>query len=172
MDGTLENLLGALSLVAADRMHDAILATFDAGGQTPAALASIGAAPGITGGELRAVLGLSQPGTARLVERLHEAGLVEKRGGTDARQAHLHLTARGRRMRRKLLDARQEALGALTSALTAEERETLQRLLHRMLQAYPSCEMDKYQACRLCDQAVCEACPIPAEGVAHPASGR
>ena len=168
MNDALENMLGAFALVATDRMQDAIHDAFDQGGQTPAALACIGAGPGMTTSELMAVLNLSQPGTTRLVERLVEAGLVEKRAGADARQAHLHLTARGRRQRRRLLDARATALEALTATLSKEERRTMEGLLERMLTAYPSSEMDKYQACRLCDQAACVRCPIPAEGVEHP----
>ncbi|MEO1658435.1 MAG: MarR family transcriptional regulator [Pseudomonadota bacterium] len=165
MDKTLENLIGALSVIATDRIGDAIAAAYPRGGETPAALASIGAAPGISVSGLQSVLRLSQPGTVRLVDRLIADGLAEKRTGDDARQSLIHLTQKGRRMRRKILDARHDAVAALLAPLSPADRGTLEELLNRVLVPYPSCEMDKYQACRLCDQSVCDPCPLPGEGV-------
>lgn len=165
MDKTLENLIGALSVIATDRIGDAVADAYPRGGETPAALASIGAAPGLTVSALQAVLRLSQPGTVRLVDRLVADGLAEKRSGEDARQSLLHLTSKGRRLRRKILDARHDAIARLTAPLSRNERNTFAALLNKMLQPYPSCEMDKYQACRMCDQAACDPCPLPGEGV-------
>lgn len=165
MDKTLENLIGAMSVITADRVGDNVSEAYPRGGETPAALASIGASPGLTVSQLQAVLRLSQPGTVRLVDRLVADGLAEKRSGADARQSLIHLTPKGRRLRRKILDARHDAIAGMTAPLSAEERHTLLALLNRMLTPYPSCEMDKYQACRLCDQSVCNPCPLPGEGV-------
>ncbi len=165
MDKTLENLIGSLSLVVSDRIGDAMASAYPRGGETSAALASIGAAPGITVGALQNVLRLSQPGTVRLVDRLVTDGLAEKRSGEDARQTLIHLTPKGRRLRRKVLDSRHAALAELTQPLSKKDRATLLTLLDRVLRPYPSCEMDKYQACRLCDQDACSPCPIPAESL-------
>ena len=157
MEKTLENLIGALSAIAADRIGDAVAEAYPRGGETSAALASIGASPGITVSGLQTVLRLSQPGTVRLVDRLIADGLAEKRTGRDARQSLVHLTPKGRRMRRKILDARHDALAALTAPLSAKDREAFEELLNRMLAPYPSCETDKHQAC--------DPCPLAAEGV-------
>ena len=165
MEKTLENLIGALSVIAADRIGDAIAEAYPRRGETPAALASIGASPGMTVSALQAVLRLSQPGTVRLVDRLIADGLAEKRTGDDARQSLVHLTPKGRRMRRRILDARHDALAALTAPLSPKDRKVFEGLLNRILVPYPSCEMDKYQACRICDQAACDPCPMPGEGV-------
>ena len=165
MEKTLENLIGALSMIAADRIGDAIAKAYPRGGETPAAVATIGAAPGLTISNLQAVLRLSQPGAVRLVDRLTADGLAEKRTGDDARQSLIHLTPKGRRMRRNILDARHDALAALTASLSTRDRKLFEALLNRMLTPYPSCEMDKYQACRMCDQAACDPCPLPGEGV-------
>ena len=168
MDKALENLIGALALVVSDRVGDAVADTFGRGGEAPSAVASIGAAPGVSVGELQAVLRLSQPGAARLVDRLVEDGLAEKRSGKDGRQVLVHLTPKGRKLRRKLLDSRYGALAALTEPLSDKERATLTGLLDKMLKPYPACEMDKYQACRMCDQDACTSCPIPAEALQRP----
>ena len=161
MEKTLENLLGALSLVISDRITDAITETYDRSGETPAALATIGAAPGISIGALQDILRLSQPGAARLVDRLVTDGLAEKRAGNDARKVLVHLTPKGRKLRRKLLDSRHHAVAHLTSSLSEADRKTLTKLLDRVLKPYPSSEMDKCQACRMCDQDACDPCPIP-----------
>lgn len=165
MEKTLENLIGALSLIAADRIGDAVAGAYPRGGETPAALTAIGAAPGLTVSALQAILRLSQPGAARLVDRLVADGLAKKRSGKDARQALVHLTPKGRRLRRKILDARHDAISRITAPLSRKERNTFETLLNRMLSQYPSCEMDKYQACRMCDQSICCPCPLPGEGV-------
>lgn len=165
MDKTLENLIGALSVIAADRIGDAVSGAYPRGGETPAALTAIGASPGLTVSALQAVLRLSQPGAARLVDRLVADGLAEKRPGEDARQSLVHLTPKGRRMRRKILDARHDAIAGITAPLSRKERDAFAALLNRMLSRYPSCEMDKYQACRMCDQSICDPCPMPGEGV-------
>lgn len=165
MEKTLENLIGALSLIAADRIGDAVAGAYPRGGETPAALTAIGAAPGLTVSALQAVLRLSQPGAARLVDRLVADGLAEKRSGEDARQALVHLTPKGRRLRRKILDARHDAISRITAPLSKKERNTFEALLNKMLSRYPSCEMDKYQACRMCDQSICNPCPLPGAGI-------
>ena len=165
MDKTLENLIGALSVIAADRIGDAVFEAYPRGGETPAALTAIGAAPGLTVSALQAVLRLSQPGAVRLVDRLVADGLAERRSGEDARQSLVHLTPKGRRLRRKILDARHDAISGITAPLSRKERDAFTSLLNRILGPYPSCEMDKYQACRMCDQSACNPCPLPGEGV-------
>src|SRR5918997_7221251 len=82
-DARTANLLGALGLEAATAIP--------AGrGATIGALVTIAAHPNRTVEELREPLGLSQPGAARLVQRLVDAGWVERggpggRGGVRAR---------------------------------------------------------------------------------------
>ncbi|WOE75267.1 MarR family winged helix-turn-helix transcriptional regulator [Alterisphingorhabdus coralli] len=162
MDKALENRIGAFALTVSDKVQQAITTRFDKAGETPAALTAIGAAPGLTISDLQPVLRLSQPGTVRLVDRLVADGLVEKRKGEDARQVLLYLTAKGKRLRRSLLDLRHQAIVQLTQGLDVAQRETLIGLLDQMMRDYPTCEMDKYQACRMCDQDACARCPIPA----------
>jgi DNA-binding MarR family transcriptional regulator len=64
------------------------------GGGAPAALVTIQAVPGRPMEAIRAMLGLSQPGVLRLVERLERAGLIERRPPPGSRSP-----PRGRRRR-------------------------------------------------------------------------
>src|SRR5882757_6429560 len=107
------NLLGALSLAVSDRMSDAISAAAEQserpGSETAAealsALHHFLARPSID--RLRTVLGLTSSGTVRLVDRLEQAGYVERRPGEDGRTTVVTLTAVGERMARRVSDARE-----------------------------------------------------------------
>src|SRR5829696_8446381 len=94
-DSRLAQLLGVVALAAADRMRGAIEAEVAAGGGAPAALVHLQAHPGGSIEALRRVLGISQPATVRIVDRLADARLLERRAGADRRTLALHLTAAG-----------------------------------------------------------------------------
>src|SRR5918999_1062964 len=102
-DARTANLLGALGLEAAS--------VLPAGrGATTGALVTIAAHPNRTVEELRAPLGLSQPGAARLVQRLVDAGWVERSGPGGRGGPRLTPSAPGGRLRDELFDARRAAL--------------------------------------------------------------
>src|SRR5688572_21692095 len=67
-DGRVANLLGALALEAADVQEAAARPVVGQGGAAAAALVTIAAHPGRSIEQLRAPLGLSQPGAVRLVD--------------------------------------------------------------------------------------------------------
>src|SRR5215216_1211147 len=85
------NLLGALTLEATHLQENATKAVVGLGGAAAAALVTIEARPGWTIEQMRGGLGLTQPGAARLVERLTEAGLVERLGPGGRRGYELRL---------------------------------------------------------------------------------
>src|SRR4051812_50047969 len=76
----LANLLGALALEATGVQVQAAEAVTGQGGAATAALITIAAHPNRTVEALRAPLGLSQPGATRLVQRLVDAGWVQRTG--------------------------------------------------------------------------------------------
>ncbi len=153
--------MGALALAVIDRVEAAARGTLQHGGETPAALVVIGYGRGLSNDMLRRILGLSHPGTVRLVDRLAAAGLVERRPGRDGREVALHLTKRGARVRGQLLASRIDAIQPLVAALGEEDQAQLGELLHRVLAAMETTEMQRYTICRLCDDRVCEDCPLP-----------
>jgi DNA-binding MarR family transcriptional regulator len=160
------NVLGALSLVIADRMSAAVAAD-----QSHTAAAALSALDQFLGGcsldRLRRVLGLTPSGTVRLVDRLQAAGQVTRGAGGDARTRSLTLTAAGNRAARRVADARGAVLDDALSVLTPDERRTFERLVGKVLEGVVRAKLaepeDTPWICRLCDLHACGrdegACP-------------
>jgi DNA-binding MarR family transcriptional regulator len=150
------NLLGALSLTVADRINAAAVRAVGMGASGPAALTALnGPAAGATIDALRRILGLTHSGGVRLVDRLAEAGLVERRLGADQRSVALWLTPDGRRAARRVLAQREAAVEAVMSDLTATERNGLVRAAERMLASLNEAPGAEPRICRLCDLEAC-----------------
>lgn len=159
------NLLGVVGLAVADRIGDAAHDVLRHGGETPAALVVIGYGCGPSNDQLRRILGLSHPGTVRLIDRLVADGLVERRQGRDKRAIALYLSERGMALREEVLKGRLAAVRPLLTPLTGVEQETLAALLHKLLSSMETTATERRTLCRLCDNRVCTNCPIPADAV-------
>lgn len=162
------NLLGVVALAITDRIESTARGILSHAGETPAALIVIGYGFGPSNDRLRRILGLSHPGTVRLVDRLVADGLVERRAGRDKRAIALYLTKRGKALREELLKGRLAAIRPLLASLTDAEQETFAALLHKMLSAMNPSDMERCTLCRLCDDRVCSNCPIPADKPPRP----
>jgi len=159
------NLLGAFSLLIADRTSDAV---GDAAGGSDSAAAALSALlhflerPSVD--QLRQVLGLTSSGTVRLVDRLVNAGHVERMAGPDRRTTMLRLTPKGRRTALRVSAARARILTDALAALTADERETLERLLGTLLAPQVRGRGATRWICRMCDTTACGRedghCPV------------
>ena len=153
----LENLLGVQALALVDRM--------DGVGALPSessALVTLLAHPGHGVGWLAGVLGLTDSGATRLVERLVASGLVRRRPGTDARARTLTLTAAGRRAAEQVLAARADAMADGLATLSAAERRTLERLLGKVVSGLADDLPTAMRCCRLCDRDACgDGAPCP-----------
>jgi DNA-binding MarR family transcriptional regulator len=162
----IKNLFGALSLAIADDLlreaqHHVPLSA------PASAITLIGHAPGMTIDQLSRVLGLSHPGTVRLVDRLvREKLLNRERSATDGRAVALTLSPTGEAMCQKILASRQSALARALAMLSPTERSILGRLSETMLQGIVKGETHALEICRLCDPSVCSECPI--EGAITP----
>lgn len=163
MDDFAANLLGVVGLAVADRIKDTARDVLNHVGETPAAVVVIGYGMGPSNDELRGILGLSHPGSVRLVNRLVADGLVERRQGRDKRAVALYLTKPGARIRKKLLKGRLAAVHPFMESFTNSEVETLTALLHKMLSTLETTDLERCTLCRLCDDSVCANCPIPAD---------
>jgi MarR family transcriptional regulator, negative regulator of the multidrug operon emrRAB len=157
------NLLGVVGLAVADRIEAAARDILSHAGETPAALVVIGYGTGPSNDQMRRVLGLSHPGTVRLIDRLVADGLVERREARDKRAIALYLTKRGKALREELLKERLASIRQLLAPLTAAEQETLAALLHKMLSSMETTDFERRTLCRMCDNRVCTNCPIPAD---------
>lgn len=156
------NLLGALALSLVDGLSAAVEENAGYGGETPAALVTLGVEPGLSINALRQILDLSHPGTVRLIDRLETEGLVERKAGADGRTLALFLTEAGHERRRTILAERRKPLQAAVNSLTADESAQLTQLLEKMLAAMTTSELRAFAICRLCEEEVCpgDRCPV------------
>jgi DNA-binding MarR family transcriptional regulator len=154
------NLLGALALETLSTQERAIQEVLGQGGGAAGALVTIHKYPDRTVEELREPLGLSQPGAARLVERLGRSGWVERRGPGGRRGLQIRLTPAGEAMFDRLLVARRTALAEVLAPLSTTERETLDGLLERLLGARTETHADTVRLCRVCERRACLRCPV------------
>jgi MarR family transcriptional repressor of emrRAB len=155
------NVLGALSLVVADQMSDAVAAAADQSLTAAAALSALEHfADGCSIDRLRRILGLTSSGTVRLVDRLVAAGEVRRREGPDARTTSVALTATGRRVARRVTGARSAVLEDALAGLSVDERRDMERLAARVLDGLVRQKLAREVEstrwiCRLCDTHAC-----------------
>lgn len=159
------NLLGALSLVMADRTADAMA---DAGGRPESAAAALSALlhfldrPSVD--LLRQVLGLTSSGTVRLLDRLEESGYVRRGPGADGRSASISLTDAGESAAQQVAAARAGVLDGALAALSPGEREAFDQLAGKVLTGLIRGPGATRWICRLCDTGACRrsagGCPV------------
>jgi DNA-binding MarR family transcriptional regulator len=159
------NLLGALSLVIADRMTEVMA---EAGGRPESGAAALSALRHFldrpTVDLLRQVLGLTSSGTVRLIDRMADAGYVERGPGADGRSTSVSLTGAGRAAAERVGAARAAVLAGALDGLSAPERETLRQLMAKVLAGLIRGPGAVRWICRLCDTGMCRGteggCPV------------
>jgi DNA-binding MarR family transcriptional regulator len=154
------NVFGALALVVADQMADATAAAAGRADSAPAALAALHHfldRPSVD--RLRQVLGLTSSGTVRLLDRLAEAGLIERGPGADGRTTAVTLTGTGSAVAGQVCSARADVLDRALSVLTPDERADFTRLAGKMLVGLMREPGAVRWMCRLCDTGVCRGAP-------------
>jgi MarR family transcriptional repressor of emrRAB len=160
----LRNVLGALAVAATDLLTEGAQAS----GFYPAEHAAIilaGTVDRLSQEDLQRRLGLSQPGTTRLVDRLAARGLLTREPGPDRRTNALRLTAAGAGEAERALARRHELLGPLVAGLDEAEQQAAATLIGRMLATLVRAGRSPWRICRECDQAACDAgqCQCPVE---------
>jgi DNA-binding MarR family transcriptional regulator len=163
MDNRVGQMLGVASLAVMDRLRAAVVAGAAVGEVEAGALVHVQAWPGGSVGDLAGVVGLSQPATVRLVDRLVDQELVRREAGRDRRTVALVLTEAGSHAADAVLVARGEALAPVLAALSAAERTMLERLLGRVVAGLADDRPAAVRLCRLCDREACTSgpgCPL------------
>jgi len=79
--------------------------------------------------QIATLLGFDRTVVHRAIKSMVQEGLVSKRKAKSGRAIHVKLTPKGRKYRRRLINARIAADDKLRKELTPEERTTLLRLL-------------------------------------------
>jgi MarR family transcriptional repressor of emrRAB len=168
------NLLAVLALGVSDRVRQA---EEKAAGHKSAAPAALVALHEFLGGasidQLRQVVGLTPSGAVRLIDKLADAGLVQRGPGADGRSVAVTLTRRGHESARRILSGRRRASETVLAGLSSDERETLTPLLERLLEQLTAARLAEREGvrtpaggwlCRLCDFSACRreigACPV------------
>ena len=156
------NVIGAFALALVDNFKGAMQDLADGNESACSALVVIGQESGLSVDRLSKVLRLSQPGTVRLVDRLAEAKLVERKTGSDRRTVALRLTDAGKRQVKSLMIGRQHALLEALHGLDDWERSTLSAIASKVLRGLEHSAVECDRRCRLCDDAVCpdQTCPM------------
>ena len=158
-----ENVVGALALTLSDVLLKVTQAEAPAN-ISAAGLTLIGHIPGISIHALSLGLGLSHPGTVRLVDRMSADGLVERgRSETDGRAVALSLTSEGKKREQLILTSRRNVLGTALSSLSSDEYEALAQISEKLITAILKDEEHVLSICRLCDSKACTNCPVDAE---------
>lgn len=177
-DPHLINVLGAFALALSDRIRDATEATTGMTGAAPAAVVALRQfLAGRTTEDLAQATGLTHSGAVRLVDRLADAGLVERRPGRDGRSSSIVLTAAGRAVSRKITVARATAIEAALDGLGDNDRRALLALVDTLVTTVTAQRLGAREdgdepagwLCRLCDFASCGR-PLgecPAAGTLH-----
>src|SRR5918998_98230 len=93
-------------------------------------LAQVGAAEGATQQQVADALLVTKSNVCQLLDRMEEAGLVERR--QQGRAKHLHLTPAGRRLYDEIVPAHARQIAELLSALAPEEQGHLLGLLRKL----------------------------------------
>ena len=163
-DAHLVNVVGAFALALVDRIRDATEATAGMSGAAPAALVALRQSlAGRTMEDLAQATGLTHSGAVRLVDRLVDAGLAERRPGRDDRSLSIVLTASGRALSRKITTARATAIEESLDALNSDDRQALSVLIDTLVGAVTVQRLDGREQgavyggwlCRMCDFASC-----------------
>jgi DNA-binding MarR family transcriptional regulator len=162
------NLLGALALAVTDRMDEALAQTVGRSETAAAALSALDQfLHGPTVDKLAQVVGLTQSGAVRLVDRLERDGYVRREAGADARSITVTLTPAGSRIARRLRERRDDLLIDILHPLDAAEQQVLGELLGRLLVGMMREPGATRWGCRLCDLGACGRalgqCPIERE---------
>jgi DNA-binding MarR family transcriptional regulator len=155
----LAQLLGVLSLGASDRVRSSVDASLGRAGAHAAALVHLDAHPGDSVQALADVLKVSQPAAVKVVNRLADAGQLERRPGPDRRTRALYLTANGRAATTRVLADRASQLEHVLGALDHAERKRLEPLLEKLIAALANDRPGALTVCRMCDRATCCGAP-------------
>jgi DNA-binding MarR family transcriptional regulator len=79
--------------------------------------------------QIATLLGIDRTVVHRAIKLLAKEGLVSEHRAKSARAIRVQLTAKGKRYRERLIEARRTADESVRRQMTSEERETLLRLL-------------------------------------------
>ena len=125
---------------AADRVLDDL----DLGRAHHRAIHFIGRSPGITVGDLLAILCITKQSLARVLTALVEKDYVsQSRGTSDARQRHLSLTVSGTALERRLFERQREILATAYREAGAPAVDGFRRVMRGIMDSETRARLDQ-----------------------------
>jgi MarR family transcriptional regulator, organic hydroperoxide resistance regulator len=89
---------------------------------------------GLTPIEVARKLGIAAPTVVKMSSHMVASGLItRRRDSIDRRRVHLHLTDRGRAVKKPIEEATRQFRRALSAGLTSEERKVMSSALAKMV---------------------------------------
>lgn len=105
---------------------------------------------GITQIELSRRFGMREPSTVAAIDGLERAGLVSRRkSSADRRKVHVHLTARARRLRDKVIPLIDEVNTLALKGVTRTQADAMRQGLLKVIANFNRDDGDSYQEGRL-----------------------
>jgi len=159
------NLLGTLGLAVSDRIRAAGEDELGMAGAAPVVLVALSTFLAERPlDEVGHAFGITASAVVRVIGRLEEAGLAQRRPGADGRRVSVTLTAKGRRRAKAVLARRERELREITETLSAAEQRELTRLHEKLLRELPGDRRAAGRICRFCDVLACGhyegRCPV------------
>jgi DNA-binding MarR family transcriptional regulator len=155
----MSNVVTAWALSLHDEL-EAVAGQLGVGVRDIAAVTLVASHPEVPVDWLRARIGLSQPGTVRLLDRLSAAGLV-RRSAREGRTVRLAVTPAGQALLARWTRQRDQAVHRLTSGLTGGQQAELAGLLALTLSTPGRPRAQADLTCRTCDWPACgDDCPV------------
>jgi DNA-binding MarR family transcriptional regulator len=155
----MSNVVTAWALSLHDEL-EAVAEDLGIGVRDIAAITLVASHPEVPVDWLRARIGLSQPGTVRLLDRLSAAGLV-RRSAREGRTVHLAVTPAGQDLLARWTRQRDQAVHRLTSGLTGGQQAELAELMALSLSTPDRPRAQADLTCRTCDWPACgDDCPV------------
>ena len=113
---------------------DRVLEPLDITARQGALLVSLQVGEAATAGELARAYGVEMSSVTRMLERMERKGLVRRtRSGDDRRKVMVRVTAAGKRKVKEALPLAAKVAQHTWHNVTAEERETLHRVIDKVL---------------------------------------
>lgn len=150
------NYLGVL----ATGLSDAIIAGSELSATAQAILLTLRHWAPMPAAEISSIIRVSQPATARALDRLRAQSLII--WAEQGRTRPVSLTTQGRDVAASLEKSRYRLLAHTLSPLSAAESRQLARLLEKLLAGPERDRAEARYTCRFCDHRVCdgEQCPV------------
>jgi DNA-binding MarR family transcriptional regulator len=159
------NLVATVAVALSDQVREAAEHASGQTGSGPAALVMLSQSLRAgTMDDLRRAIGLTPSGAVRLVDRLVDDGLVERRAGADQRSLALVLTRSGRAAARRILKARAAVVSTALRDIAPADRTVLNSVVEQLTDSITVQRLEDRARgqvpgggwlCRLCDQASC-----------------